>query len=263
MRLLLKFSAYLFAYEKLQQYLVLVPVSFFCPPARNIFFSSAKVSKAVRVPTVPFCLHSYSFYLSRRQESVDLLLGLNRPVVDQAGNILDEFIQEPLDLDLWATRLSQPQHPPTRQQHKEEGERSSAAATATGKRGGGGGTAGRFPHPAASPYLAAPSSEEGACVAPEEAAREGARAAGAEGGAGVAAIAPTTAGGRRKSEELSGAREKARGRKAGASTAEQPLLPATGSRDEARHELERKTQQRSGHAPPSDRRRRARPEGPG
>lgn len=78
------------------------------------------------------------FLSPRRQESVDLLLGVNRPLVDKDGNILGEFIQEPLDLDLWATRLSQPDLLQQGRQKEGEGERQSAAkATATGKRGGG------------------------------------------------------------------------------------------------------------------------------
>ncbi|CAN0119224.1 unnamed protein product [Ectocarpus fasciculatus] len=71
-----------------------------------------------------------NFQDHRRQESVDLLLGFHRPVVDQDGNILGEFIQEPLDLDLWATRLPQPQRDGKQEQ-------SAALAAAKDKRGGG------------------------------------------------------------------------------------------------------------------------------
>ncbi|CAM9984988.1 unnamed protein product, partial [Ectocarpus sp. 12 AP-2014] len=78
-----------------------------------------------------------NFQDHRRQEAVDLLLGFHRPVVDQDGNILDEFIQDPLDLDLWATRLPQPQ-----QDDVKKGQ-SAALAAATEKRGGGGGEGGR------------------------------------------------------------------------------------------------------------------------
>ncbi|CAM9458190.1 unnamed protein product, partial [Scytosiphon promiscuus] len=49
-----------------------------------------------------------NFQDHRRQESVDLLLGFHSPVVDRDGNILGGYIQEPLDLDLWATHLPQP-----------------------------------------------------------------------------------------------------------------------------------------------------------
>lgn len=80
---------------------------------------------ALCVPTTP-----------RRQEAVDLLLGFHHPVVDQDGNILGEFIQDPLDLDLWATRLPQPQ-----QDDGKQGQ-SAALAAATEKRGGGGGGGG-------------------------------------------------------------------------------------------------------------------------
>ncbi|CAN0466117.1 unnamed protein product, partial [Ectocarpus sp. 12 AP-2014] len=77
-----------------------------------------------------------NFQDHRRQEAVDLLLGFHRPVVDQDGNILGEFIQDPLDLDLWATRLPQPQ-----QDDFKKGP-SAALAAATEKRGGGGGGGG-------------------------------------------------------------------------------------------------------------------------
>lgn len=102
----------------------------------------------------------------RRQESVDLLLGVNRPVVDEDGNILSEFIQEPLDLDLWATRLSQPQLLKQDQQREEgEGGQTAAEAMATGARGGGGGggrgAASVFSSPAAVSFLARPLSGEG------------------------------------------------------------------------------------------------------
>ncbi|CAM9970587.1 unnamed protein product [Ectocarpus sp. 8 AP-2014] len=73
-----------------------------------------------------------NFQDHRRQEAVDLLLGFHRPVVDQDGNILGEFIQDPLDLDLWATRLPQPHQDVNKGQ-------SAALAAATEKRGGGGG----------------------------------------------------------------------------------------------------------------------------
>lgn len=43
---------------------------------------------------------------------MDLLLGVHRPAVDTDGNILNETIKEPLDLDLWTTRLAQ-QHSTT------------------------------------------------------------------------------------------------------------------------------------------------------
>lgn len=80
------------------------------------------------------------FFFYSRQESVDLLLGINRPVVDEDGNILGDFFQEPLDLDLWATRPAQLQQLQQGQQQNGGGEGPSVAqATAAGTRGGGGG----------------------------------------------------------------------------------------------------------------------------
>lgn len=85
-----------------------------------------------------FCRNAHTLDCFRRQESVDLLLGLNRPVVDEDGNIVGEFIQEPLDLDLWATRPAQLQQLRQGQQQGDgAGGASAAEATATGKRGGG------------------------------------------------------------------------------------------------------------------------------
>lgn len=37
---------------------------------------------------------------------MDLLLGVHRPSVDSAGNVLNDSFKEPLDLDLWTTRLA-------------------------------------------------------------------------------------------------------------------------------------------------------------
>lgn len=114
-------------------------------------FKSARGYYALSLTDLAVATLFFWFFLfwCRRQESVDLLLGVHRPVVDKDGNILGEFIQEPLDLDLWATRLSQP--PPQQQQQKQkqqgkekgqeqqqQGEKrqSAASSTATGKRGG-------------------------------------------------------------------------------------------------------------------------------
>ncbi|CAM9388053.1 unnamed protein product, partial [Sphacelaria rigidula] len=47
-----------------------------------------------------------NFQDHRRQEAVDLLLGIHRRPVDSDGNPVPETIKEPLDLDLWTTRLS-------------------------------------------------------------------------------------------------------------------------------------------------------------
>ena len=104
--------------------------------------------------------------------------------MDEDGNILGEFIQEPLDLDLWATRPSQLQQLQQGQgqgQGQEQkggggGKRQSAAgATATGKRGGGGEMVSVFASPAALPGL--PRSSSGHATAPDT-AEEQAEAAG-------------------------------------------------------------------------------------
>lgn len=55
---------------------------------------------------LPSTLYPPSRY--RRQEAVDLLLGVHRPAVDPNGNIVHESFKEPLDLDLWTTRLAAP-----------------------------------------------------------------------------------------------------------------------------------------------------------
>eukprot|EP00903_Cladosiphon_okamuranus_P018570 g17093.t1 len=79
-----------------------------------------------------------NFQDHRRQESVDLLLGVNRPFVDEDGNILGDFFQEPLDLDLWATRPAQLRQLQQGQRPKggREGPSAGVQATATGARGG-------------------------------------------------------------------------------------------------------------------------------
>lgn len=64
-----------------------------------------RVSAHSRLPSRPtslsFCLECYL----RRQEAVDLMLGVHRRAVDSNGDPLPEGIKEPLDLDLWTTLL--------------------------------------------------------------------------------------------------------------------------------------------------------------
>lgn len=78
----------------------------------------------------PLSSPSTSFVVCRRQEAVDLLLGVHRPSVDRDGNILNESIKEPLDLDLWTTRLAP--HPATAAAAVVATARDSAAARAEG-----------------------------------------------------------------------------------------------------------------------------------
>lgn len=54
----------------------------------------------------PHAAHLRTRQTCRRQEAVDLLLGIHRRPVDSDGNPVPETIKEPLDLDLWTTRLS-------------------------------------------------------------------------------------------------------------------------------------------------------------